>query len=309
MLWREQRSHLQSLLMKMKLDSLCPEANVRTKNTLLVYHTILLRTGRGSGWTLRRRPGETHVAPYHPLLLEALNQRVDVRISLTSEHLQEDRTNYQAEVEGITASHAWKEISVLEFLHGLSSVNCEQLSSQGTVSLIVSQDRERRFRDSTERDEEIDDIYVNRKNESYIIINGDLRKLYAIRPPAIERMTLAQFALSYYKINSRQQNIYVDPQTNVGEDSREPIVGGERSAPQSLMLFNRIIMKRRSEKPRPVLLLLPSSEIGDFGNRMLFQPWRDLADLVQDTSQEEKELQKRNCLALLPTSIYPSREL
>ena len=52
-----------------------------------------------------------------------------------------------------------------------------------------------------EKDKECDDIFINRKEETFIISNGDLRKLYVKRPPAMELITFAQFVVNYYTCN------------------------------------------------------------------------------------------------------------
>ena len=61
------------------------------------------------------------------------------------------------------------------------------------MSLGSCQDQGRSFREANEGDEECDDVFFNSKNESYIIINGDLRKLYAMRPVAVEGLPFAFF--------------------------------------------------------------------------------------------------------------------
>ena len=90
------------------------------------------------------------------------------------------------------------------------------------------------FNESSEKDEECDEIFFNSKNESYVISNGDLRKLYVKRPQAagVKDMTFGQFIMDYYKKHPRQPAI-IDPVSGVGADSGELIVGGELRAPQS----------------------------------------------------------------------------
>ena len=105
------------------------------------------------------------------------------------------------------------ENTIISWIPG-SKRNYEEQVSEPTVSINSSQEEEQGFRESTEKDEEVDDVFVNRKNESYIIINSDLRKLYAKRPPAMESMTLAQFATRYYKKRS-SQNAVINPDTGI----------------------------------------------------------------------------------------------
>ena len=56
------------------------------------------------------------------------------------------------------------------------------------------------FRRSDERDEELDDIFINRKNEGFVIINGDMLKLYSKRPRLMEGMILGQFVVSFLPV-------------------------------------------------------------------------------------------------------------
>ena len=134
-------------------------------------------------------------------------------------------------------------------------------------------------------------------------MNGDLRKLYAKRPPAVESMTLAQFATCYYRKHHTQKTV-IDPHTDIGQDSNEQIVGGDSQAPLCMKLSNKIIMVKRSEKSRFIPLLLPSTDLDEYGERVLFQPWRTAAELIQGSTEEDKVQQKQNRLALFPMSIF-----
>ena len=247
--WQRDQSHhggvanrlwevLQSI--KSRLVMLCPGQPPNKVNALMWYHALLLRTGGGNQWTLKRECGETLVKPYHPLLLEALQQEVVVRVVVETEHLEPERNlDLDEPHERIMAGFAWKEISVLKFLHGISKY--EEPVSQATVAVIITHEEELNFNESSEKDEECDEIFINNKNESYVITNGDLRKLYALRPDVegVKDMTFGQFIIDYYKKQARQQAI-VDPSSGVGDESEEPIVGGEVRAPSAMKLFNTV---------------------------------------------------------------------
>ena len=194
----------------------------------------------------------------------------------------------------------------MKFLHGISKDKFEEPVSQATVTVITSQE-EFRFKDSNERDEECDDIFVNSKNESYIIANGDLRKLYAKRPPIMEEMTFAEFVTRYYRKQHHQQAA-INPQSDVGDESNEPIVGGSLRAPFAMKLSNSIIMKKRAEKSRPIPLLVQSKVLDDYGEHILFQPWRNLDEVGQGGCREDKEKQRQNRLELFPLSLFPQSQ-
>ena len=197
---------------------------------------------------------------------------------------------------------------MLQFLHGLSQANYEEPVSQATISIKASQEQERCFTRSDEKDEEIDDIYINRKNQSYIIMNGDMKKLYSKRPAGKpEEMTFAHFLISYYKKKSHQKAT-INPDTDVGTDSGETIVGGQGRMPTCMKLSNKAILMKRSQEARPVPLLLGSNSLDAYGARLLFQPWRQLEELSEESTEDEKYMQKQNRLALFPMSNFPTSE-
>ena len=300
------RDILQGL--KLRLIDICPDEPPHSVNALMWYHTLLLRTGGSNQWTLRRHCGQSCVIPYHPLLLEALRANVEVRIAMEPEHIEAKPICDEASAhEGIMAGFAWKEISILKFLDGISRNKHEEPVSQAIVTVITSPGEEFDFKDSNEKDEECDEIFINSKNESYIITNGDLRKLYAKRPEAMKEMTFAEFVISYYKKQKHQQAT-IDPQSGIGDESNEQIVGGSLRAPSAMKLSNNIIMKRRAKKSKPVPLLLQSNTLDDYGEHILFQPWRTLEEIGQGVTVEDKERQQQNRLALFPLSHFPRSE-
>ena len=75
-----------------------------------------------------------------------------------------------------------------------------------------------------------------------------------------------------------------------------------------MKLSNNVIMKKRTEKTKPVPLLLRSNTLDSYGERMLFQPWRNAEELLQPQSEEDKEKQKQNRLELFPMAIFPGGE-
>ena len=121
----------------------------------------------------------------------------------------------------------------------------------------------------------------------------------------MEPMTFAEFVITYYRKTSRQEAV-IEPHSGVGEDSGELVVGGGNlRAPTSMKLSNNIIMKRRSDKSRLVPLLLQCNTLDNYGERMLFQPWRNFEELVEGQEEEDKEQQKQNRLKIFPMSIFP----
>ena len=287
--------------MKSKLVAMYPQVCRATINSLLWYHTILLKTGGSNQWTSKRQFGELAVVPYHPLILEALKHRIQFRVAVTPEHLPPEFSDSSVQSGG--ENMTWTNVSILKFLHGLSGAHYKEPTSQTTVAIIACQEHQRSFKEATEEDEEIDEIFFNRKNEGFIIINGDLRKLYAMRPDALQEMTFAQFVISYYRKHSDQKAL-LNPQSNIGPESDEPIVGGFSRAPLFMKLTNNIIMKKRTDGSRPVPLLLMSNSVDLYEGRLLFQPWRNLDEVVGEVTEAELLQQKENRLALFPTSVF-----
>ena len=238
-----------------------------------------------------------------------MQQRTEVRVAMETEFWQLESSCDDSTEDQLMGGFAWKDISILKFLDGVSKEKFEEPVSQATVAVISRQEQEHNFKDSDERDEECDDIFVNRKGESFIITNGDLRKLYAKRPRArgVENMTFGQFIVDYYRKHPRQQAI-IDPLSGVGEESEEQIVGGDFRAPLAMKLSNNVIMKKRCETAKPVPLLLRSNTLYRYGERMLFQPWRSAEELLQPQSEEDKVKQKQNRLELFPMAIFPCGE-
>ena len=293
------RAHLNA-----QIRELLPEESEATINALTWYHCLLYRTGAANRWTLRRKFGEQQIAPYHPLFIEALKQKVEVEVYLAEELPKTVDKDPSTDLKERTfANFAWKPVSILEFLHGVSKH--ANPTSQGVVTIVSSQDENRCFRDSNEQDEEVDDVFVNRHQESFIIINGDKRKQYSMRPNSVEAMTFAQYSINYYKLQSGRKAV-IDPNTDIGEDSDEPIIGGDGMCPVSMRLSNKVIVKKSGDKSKPVPLLINSNSLDAYSKRLLFLAWRNLDDLVNDATDEQKLLMEENRLAIFPTSCFPT---
>ena len=286
-----------------RLIELRPDLPSHSINALQWFHTLLVKTGAGNQWTLKRECGETLVKPYHPLFLDGLQQGVEVKIVIGTEyHEHERRSHLDQPLDANTRGSAWKKISILRFLHGMSM--SEGFASQSTVSVIVGQEEELTFSQATEKDEECDEVYYNSLEEGFVVSNGDVRKQYPLRPACVEDMTFAQFIISYYRKQSHQQATY-DPAKGVGADSDEPIVGGNSRLPLSMRLANGVIMKKRTGKSKPVLLLRPN-HLDSYAERLLFGPWRSLDTLHQRLSDTERERLQQNRLELFPYAVFPS---
>ena len=119
----------------------------------------------------------------------------------------------------------------------------------------------------------------------------------------LENMTLAQFAVCYYKLQPHQKSI-IDPQSNLGPESEESIAGGSLRVPLYVRLSNNIKMKKRTEGKRPVPLMLKSDTQDPYGERLLFKCWRNCEELDDEVTEAEVTQQTKIRLSLFPMSIF-----
>ena len=72
-----------------------------------------------------------------------------------------------------------------------------------------------------------------------------------------------------------------------------------------MKLSNEVIMKKRSERSRPVPVLQHHNTLNSYGERLLFRPWRSLEELAEEQSDQDKEIQQQNRLQMFPMGIFP----
>ena len=283
--------------MKNKLYSLNPQRSPRSYNALVWYHILLYKTAKHKTWTLKTKCGETQVVPYHPLLLEATDNYVRVETVIGGDYIKYEHTGEKG---------PWNEVNILEFLYCVMVKSNTYLASSGVVNVITSPDLELCFKTSTEKDEEVDDVYRNKKNEAYIVSNSNLGKLYALRPDGVEAMRFAQFVTEYY-IDKKVNRAIIDQESGIGGDSEDTIVGGEGNAPIFMQLKNRKIMKKRTraDKLKVVPLLMNSGTLDEYGEAIMFKPWRRKEELLNGLSEEEKLRCRQVKLQLFPFGVFP----
>ena len=125
------------------------------------------------------------------------------------------------------------------------------------------------------------------------------------RPSGMRNMTFAQFIVEYYK-KQPHQKVVIDPNSGLGEESEDQVVGTEEMAPKAMQLTNMIVMKRRT-KGRPVPLLMFSNLLDNYGHKALFQPWSSLEELSGTRTEQEDQERRRRQLQLFPMSIFQRR--
>ena len=119
-------------------------------------------------------------------------------------------------------------------------------------------------------------------------------------------MTLAQFAVQYYKKHHTQKAV-IDPISGLGEESTDPVVGSDEMAPKAMQLNNMIIMKRRT-RDLPVPLLMFTDALDNYGEQVLFQPWCAQEELTNVRTEEEGRERIRRQLELFPMAVFKREE-
>ena len=186
-------------------------------------------------------------------------------------------------------------------------------TSQPMVEIIVERNESQRWREVQDQDEEVE-VFLNRDGKPYLRTTGDIRVAYEGRPDALESMCLLQFACQYRVLEQSQEKHFreayektvgkIDPITNVGPNSSEPIPGDcNRMAPNSIRLRQgKVMVKRQGVNAVPQLLY--SGAVSRFSNMLLLQPWRELEALQCGQGDLETGEQRKKRLELLPMSDF-----
>ena len=120
-------------------------------------------------------------------------------------------------------------------------------------------------------------------------------------------MTFAELVTEYY-IDWWGSHAIIDPETGLGGESEDVIVGSRTLAPLYMQLTNRKVMKKRTraDKNNPVPLLMHNNTLDDYGERILFKPWRNKEELLIGISDVEKSRCRQVRLQLFPMGVFPS---
>ena len=282
---------------------------------ILIYHVLVFKTAGANAWTLKRSPGETKVIPYLPMLLEASALGMSAEICFEGEHLVPTERNISEEVkELIEDCGNWQEISLLEYVNAtLPADKIERLqgpTSQPVVPVKTDKDRKLLWRSAKDSDNQNGEtLFQAETEEVYVRQHSDIRILYENRPERAGSMVLGQL-LSQYRLLWPSDCGFVKARESIGEgtqvgpDSDQRVAGTlNEAAPQTIMLSNEKIMKRRTNGIA-VPLFQPSGSIGKYGNQLMWTTWRFLEDVKGDQVREETEEQKRIRLEIFPLSVF-----
>ena len=309
--------------------------NISTINEdLLLYHVLLFKTGGRGKWTMARDPGASHTDSYLPDLLDSTGLPMSAEITnLSEDDLQmpeegcvsealekyllskEDCDDEEESQRLVPSTESWREVSYLEFVNATLPADkvgqARGSSSQTIVPIVTSKDRKLTWRKAQDCDNHSGDhVFQDEEGEStYVRTNTDVRVLYDKRPARMSGMSLLQFACEYIVLHPSRKGFEkatssIDEDSQVGADSESLVAGTDIAAPETMMLSDGKVMKRRQDG-RAVPLLLHSGTVSRHGNQVLLSPWRRLEEVTGDQEEEETDDQKKRRLEIFPFSLIP----
>ena len=311
-----QREHLQSiseeLLLSISLDE-------DIHDDLVLYHTLLWKTGEEGMWTMQRSPPDCNVVPYIPALLGASRMAMSAQMVSSHDHLLPKESFISEELKAVlkdqqTADN-WQEISFLEFINlTLPSSKVHQAigpSSQAIIQVITTKDRKLTWRASRDSDNEAGEvIFESDGNRLYVRTDSDVRKLYEGRPARMREMRMVQLACEY-RLLMPSDNCFetaknsINEETNVGPNSSDLVAGTRNTfAPKAMRLANDKIMKKRTDD-KVVPHLLFSGMMSRHGSQLMWDPWQKLEDVTGQQDEIETAEQRQTRLHIFPLSKFP----
>ena len=289
----------------------------QVKIDLLTYHILVFKTAGPNVLKMRRDPGERKVIPYLPAIFEASALAMTAELCIGGEFLQPIERDVSEEVKESIVDHSnWQEISLLEYVNAcLPTDKIERAqgpTSQPIVPVRTDKDQKLLWRSAQDSDNQNGEtVFEGKMEELYVRQHSDFRILYENLPERARCMVLGQL-LSQYKLVWPSDSGYakaresINKATQVGPDSDQRVAGApEVAAPQTIMLANGKILKRRANGIA-VPLLLPSGSMGKHGNQLMWTPWRILEDITGVQEEEETEVQRRTRLEVFPLSVFPA---
>ena len=306
------------------LSFLSPESP-DVNQDLILYHILIWKTAGDGVWTMERHPEERRVVPYVPALLEASCLEMSAEICVAGEHITAQERTVTEEVKASIAISQeaqdtnfledWQEISFLEFLNAtLPAEKVDQAkgpTNQPLIPVVSTKDRKLTWRGAKDSDDHNgEEVFENDERRKYVRTVSDVRTLYEYRPERLSRMVLGEFASRYRLLKPSGHGFEsvknsINEATSVGPDSDHLVAGTrETAAPESMMLANGKLMKRR-EDVNAVPNLFYSGCSSKYMNQLMWHPWRELEEVTGEQDQHETECQKRIRLELFPFSMYP----
>ena len=293
-------------------------------NKLIRYHCLLWKTGKG--WTYQRTPAEMSVdRAYHPTTLAIFADQTKSTTQLSGEKLEVlDLTEgcLDAGLASVIGNYCdWKEIGLMQFFAETLTLDdpLKGPVSQTTVSVSLRDVNRWRCKASTQ--ESIDkgeELWPNAESEEEFILNNSLKKLYDIRPDAIDRMPFGQFVTQCRHIKDEQGREHKSLTKLLGKDNdigplcdKTFIAGTNLKVPSYMRFRNSAIVKLKQEKNKILNMFSQDQKLDDASKIYLFRPWRRPEVVFREdtlSSLQEGELKTADKvrLELFPESYYCS---
>ena len=296
---------------------LSPDQEHANNEDIILYHSLLWKTGKEGMWTMKRNPSECDMVPYLPALLKASGLTMSAEISTEDGHLLAEEGQVSEELKSIVENcDDWQEISFLDFIN--SSLPCKKVpqatgpTSQTITQVIATKDRNLTWRGALDSDNQTGEaIFKSEDGKLYVRTNSDVRKLYEERPERAWPMRLGQLATEYRLLKPSDRGYEkaknsIDEESNVGPNSNDLVAGTvDIFAPTAMRLKSGKLMKRKSErKAVPHLQFFGSTS--RHGNQLMWSPWQNLEEVTGNQDETETEDQRRTRLQIFPLSIFPS---
>ena len=303
-------------------DKLLLSAEQGNHGDLVLYHTLLWKTGEGGTWTMQRSPADCDVVPYIPALLGASRMAMSARIASSDDHLLPKECFLSEELKAVLkdeqTAESWQEISFLEFVNStLPSSKVRQAigpTSQAIAQVITTKERKLTWRAARDSDNETGEVvFKSQGNSLYVRTDSDVRKLYESRPERMQEMRLGQLASEYRLLCQSDKGFEsarnsIDEETNLGPNSSDLVAGTINTfAPKAMRLANDKIMKRRIED-KAVPHLLFSGLMSRHGSELMWSPWQNLEEITGDQDEKETAEQRRTRLQIFPLSRFSYTE-
>ena len=289
---------------------------------LVLYHTLLWKTGEGGAWAMQRSPSDCEVVPYIPSLLGASRMGMSAKISFSDDHLLPKECLISEELKTVLKDQQtidnWQEISLLEFINStLPSSKLQPATgptSQTITQVITTKERKVTWRAARDSDHETGEpIFESEGQRLYVWTDRDVRKLYEGRPEGMQEMRLGQLVSEYRllrpsDIGFENAKNSIDDDSNMGPNSSDMVAGTINTfAPKAMRLANDKIMKRRIED-KAVPHLLFSGIMSRHGSELMWSPWRNLEEITGDQDEKETAEQRRTRLQIFPFSRFSYTE-
>ena len=290
---------------------------------LVSYHSMLWKTGHG--WTYRRTPEEMNVERgYHPTALGVFDDITCVETRLGRERLESLDLRLGQVDEDLAAVAGnyddWKKIGVFEFCASalMASNPLEGPTSQETVVVSIGDGNRWGCVPATQATiDRGEKSWTNTLSEEQFTLTNSMKKLYDIRPHAIERMVFAQF-LAQYRLLKPSGRETKDAERQLGQSEVGPLsdttIAGTtegaptEGAPTLLKLSNSRIVKKRKQEEGNLLPMVKCMDqtLDDRAKRYLFKPWRQPETMMQDEEFDAAIMEACDevRLELYPTSYF-----